>query len=125
MKPKEFDTRIIQAVRALRELRQLKLINLANELGMTESNYCKIERGYKTISMGQLKVIAGTLDVSIFLILALAESERLSQEKLVSLSEIILQFVESVKAEGSSLTDEEVLFLLQKIKEPNYQGNYR
>jgi transcriptional regulator with XRE-family HTH domain len=115
LKPTDYDIRIIQAIRALRELRGVKQKSIGLELDMTESNYNKIEKGYKTMSVSQLKTIAKTLDVSVFMILALAESDRLVDNKIVPLSDILLKFVDKVHTEGILLSAAEVGIVLDKI----------
>jgi transcriptional regulator with XRE-family HTH domain len=84
---------------------------------MSECNYSKIENGYKTISIGKLRKIARSLDVSLFLILALAESEHLVEDKLVPLSDILLKFIQAIRNEENELSEDEVSFILSRIRQ--------
>jgi transcriptional regulator with XRE-family HTH domain len=90
---------------------------VALDLGMSECNYSKIENGYKTISIGKLRKIAKSLDVSLFLILALAESEHLVEDKLVPLSDILLKFIQAIRNEENELSEDEVSFILSRIRQ--------
>ena len=65
MKPDNFDFEIMTVIKELRRRKQLKQVNIAKALNTTESNYCKMENGKKTISVGQLKIIAEYLHTSI------------------------------------------------------------
>jgi transcriptional regulator with XRE-family HTH domain len=71
---KRFNEDVIDVVRALRKVKGVKQAMIASALSMTESNYCKIERHYKEISIGELYVVADQLGSSVRKIVFLAEA---------------------------------------------------
>lgn len=75
MKPKEFELRVIKAVKANRIFKNQKQLNVAEALGMTDSNYCKIERGEKAITIEQLRIAANFLKTNYLHILFVAKKE--------------------------------------------------
>jgi transcriptional regulator with XRE-family HTH domain len=63
MKITQIDRDLILIVRNRRIEKGFKLINVANAIGMSESNYCKIERGLKPLSIGKLIQICAFIGI--------------------------------------------------------------
>lgn len=117
MNAREYDLKICHSIKALRELRGIKQKTMADGLGMTQSNYCRIENGEIATTPGQLKIIAGQLEVSLSLVLAIAETDIQLNFNTTPLSEIITNFVMMLKGdEQSELGPEELEFIIRKIK---------
>jgi transcriptional regulator with XRE-family HTH domain len=97
----------------------VKQISMAEALGMDESNYCKLEKGYKPLSLGQLKTIATHLQASYLQILLLAEGDDLINFKYSPLSTILLEYIMMLEKRGeeTGFSKEELEFLIAKIKE--------
>ncbi|WP_428666808.1 helix-turn-helix domain-containing protein [Runella sp.] len=57
--------KISKNIRAIRLLRNLKQENIAEDLGMSQQNYSKIERGDQDIKFSKLEAIANVLGVEI------------------------------------------------------------
>ena len=63
-------------IRKLRELRGYSQTNMADELGMVQTNYSKIERGEaKNLTVGQLEKIARVLEVHAATILSFDDKQ--------------------------------------------------
>jgi transcriptional regulator with XRE-family HTH domain len=118
MKLLEYDLKVIRTVKALRELRKLKQFIIANALGIDRTTYSRIENGELPISFGQLKIIAGELDTSVFQIMAIADADDDLDFKMTSLSDILVRFVLMNEGKDSKITfsEEEFEFIIGKIK---------
>jgi len=118
MRHLEYDIKLANTIKVFRELRRQKQFVIAKALGMTQATYCKIEKGEIAITPGQLKIISEELGTSSFQILALVESDNLSNIKHTTLSEILLKFVQMFEGMdvNSKLTTEELEFIIEKIK---------
>lgn len=57
----EYDLKLMLAIKLIRKQRGLKQINVANDLGIDRSLYCRIENGEVAISTGQLLQIIAVL----------------------------------------------------------------
>lgn len=118
MNQHEYNLKIARTIKALRELRRVKQQVLADNLFMGRSTYCKIENGEILLNPGQLKVIAETLNTSVFQIFAIAEADELINFKSTCLSEILISFVLMHKPETYHLNigEEGLTFIIEKIK---------
>lgn len=58
MKPLELDIEVARIIKSLRQENRIKQITMADALNMKLSNYCKLEGGYRGITIGQLDNIA-------------------------------------------------------------------
>jgi transcriptional regulator with XRE-family HTH domain len=116
MKPSDFDLKIIKAIKAFRLLRGIKQVNLAKHLEMTESNYCKIEKGRKALTVGQVKIIANYLGVPLFQITCFAEGDEIINFKLSPLSKILIEYALILQKRGEEVgfTEEELKFVILK-----------
>jgi transcriptional regulator with XRE-family HTH domain len=63
MKPTTYDFEIIKGVEILRIKKGVSQENIAKELGIAQSTYCRIVKGELAITAGQLKVISLLLGV--------------------------------------------------------------
>lgn len=119
MKPKEFERKVIKVVKAMRILNNKKQINLANALGMTEGNYCKLEHGERAICISQLKVIAEYFQTSYLQILLIAEGEDQMHFKLNPLSKLLIDYVLLLEKRGEEIgfKKDELDFIILKIRE--------
>lgn len=106
MKPDSFELEIIRVIKALRRSNKLKLTNLAFALSMSESNYCKIEKGCKAFSLGQLKILSEYLNTSIQKIILLAEFQSFSEFSSESKFELFIYNVSFLPIERLSITEE-------------------
>jgi transcriptional regulator with XRE-family HTH domain len=119
MKPNEFELNVIKALKAIRKLKGAKQYNVGSALGMTTSNYCKLECGQKAISIDQLRRAAEYLQTSYLQILVMAEGELNSKFKANPLSIILVEYVLRLaeRDENTGFTKEELESLISKIRE--------
>lgn len=119
MKPREFELNVIRAVRAIRLLKEEKQINIARALSMTDSNYCKIERGEKAITLEQLRIVSNYLKTSYLQILIIAESKLNNTQNYISLSQILVNYVYKLasKENNEKPNKEELITLIEKIND--------
>lgn len=75
MKPTNIDFELMKALKTARISKSLKQINVANSIGVSESYYCKIENGQKTISIGKFIAICKYLEISSLQLFAIMESD--------------------------------------------------
>jgi transcriptional regulator with XRE-family HTH domain len=71
-----FNGCIAAVIRAMRRSRGVRQKEVAAALFMSECNYCKLEKNRREVTMGQLVVIADTLDSTVRNIVTLAETVR-------------------------------------------------
>ncbi len=71
----KYDKKIAMTISSLRKLKGIKQITVSNALCVDQSVYSRIENGEINITPGQLRIIAHTLETSIFQIIALVEQE--------------------------------------------------
>lgn len=118
MKANNFDIKLAKAIKAFRIFKGAKQVNMATALKMTEANYCKLEKGYRPITGGELYSIAATLKVPLCQIIWLAEGDVKLNFELKPLSLLIVEYAMMQNAEGhvSGFTNEELSFLIDKIK---------
>lgn len=75
MKPLEYDLKVMRTVKAISELKGIDQSALANCLNMDNYRFSLVEKGEVGITPGQLNMIANELNVSITLILAIANAD--------------------------------------------------
>lgn len=77
----KFDLLVIKAIKQFRKIRRIKQDSIANALEMTQSNYCKLEKGLIPPTVGQLERIATAMNITIFEILDLAQKQKYAQSE--------------------------------------------
>lgn len=92
MKTKELEFKIVKAIKSLRIAKNLKQINLAIALGVSESNYSKIESGKKVLSISQLKAISDYLGISYLAIILQAETDDLIEKKMNPMIDMLIEY---------------------------------
>lgn len=101
-----------QNIKKLRELRNYTQQYMAENLGMSQSGYGKLERGQSDMSLLKLFKIAEVLEVNIDAILKFNVELILQQEKIVSenlgdpLSKQNMQHIHQILSEINFLKDE-------------------
>jgi transcriptional regulator with XRE-family HTH domain len=116
----EYDLKLMLAVRAVRTLRGLKQVNVANDLGIDRSHYCRIENGEVPVSTGQLKQIAIVIDTTLNCLQNIADV--ISDVDLGSASseEIYQSFIISSLTENHNIfTKSELLSIFSETKKMN------
>ena len=71
-KASEFNREVINTIKTLRKRKGLKQNVIADTLDMTQSNYCKLEKGLIPLTVEELNLIAKVLNTPITEILTLA-----------------------------------------------------
>ena len=77
----KFDRQVIKAIKDSRISKRIKQDCIASALEMTQSNYCKLEKGLIPPTVGQVERIATALNISIFDILDLAKNQKYAQSE--------------------------------------------
>lgn len=123
MNQQEYNLKIARAIKALRELRRVKQQIVADNLSLGRSSYCKIENGEIILNPGQLKVIAQTLNITVFQIFAIAEADDIINFKSTCLSDILLWFVlnKTEKQYQFEIGEEGLTFIIESIKRSYYK----
>jgi transcriptional regulator with XRE-family HTH domain len=123
MNQHEYNLKIARTIKALRELRRVKQQVLADNLCIGRTSYSKIENGEILLNPGQLKIIAQTMNTSVFQIFAIAEADELINFKSTCLSDILLWFVSHnhEKPYQIDLGEEGLTFIIEKIKTNYYK----
>ncbi|MDP1726033.1 MAG: helix-turn-helix transcriptional regulator [Bacteroidota bacterium] len=102
MKPTVYDTKVGITIHAIRKLRGIKQYVLSNALHIDQSTISRIENGETAVTAGQLYIAAKVMGTTTFQILAIVKAElnMMESNKLTSLSELILNFVNLYKNPG-------------------------
>jgi transcriptional regulator with XRE-family HTH domain len=124
---------VLKKIKAARKERGLTLESMANELGMSDSNYRKIENNQTRLSLENFLKIAKELDVSVNDLLAIKPKTEYHQnnnekgtfighQELVNYyqdnKEITNRYISSLE-ERIKYLQEENLFLRQQLPEKN------
>ena len=87
-----FSDNVIEVIKAIRKTKGIKQSTMAFALGMTESNYCKIEKQYKELTTKQLGIIAELFGLNVRKLISLADAiheldlkNRSLEEELIAL----------------------------------------
>ena len=134
----EYDLKLMLALRAVRKIRGLKQVNVANDLGIDRSYYCRIENGEVPVSTGQLRQIALALNTTLNCLQSIADvisnvdlesatAEEISQKFFISpltenhnfftKSELLTIFFEAKKKNPKLLIKDKLLdHVLRKLK---------
>src|SRR5688500_3768941 len=73
MKPNNYDLIIIGLLTAFRKVSSEKQSNLADLLNINQSEYCRIERGERALTLGQIKIICQHLRVDLASLIKMAD----------------------------------------------------
>jgi len=119
VKTDEYELRLVEVIKTIRKMNGLKQLNLCKDIGISESAFCKIEKGQQVISLRQLRDIAEALKTSYIHMLFFAESDQLKYMKLKPLSAVLLDYFLKLQnsAEDIGHSEEEIESLIDKIRE--------
>lgn len=113
----EYDLKLMQALKLVRKQRGLKQINIANDLEIDRSLYCRIENGEVAISTGQLLQIISALRTNLHTIQTIADILTFEDEFNYTEDQFYASFKESFKrAELNQITKDEINSLFNEFK---------
>lgn len=102
-------------IKKIRELKNLTQSHVAGKLGMSQSNYARIENNHVKITDNQLSIIANVLDTNTSIIKQIDERLNIGltvTEEFKPNPQMILHFYKNLK----ELYTEEIMLLEKKVK---------
>ena len=93
MNSNQYNLLVSEAIKACRELNVKTQEEVADAIGMSRSNYCKLEAGKRQITIGLLFIIAKELKTNIFQILTFVDSKNKIENNTTTLSKMLIDFV--------------------------------
>jgi len=109
----QYNLLVCEAVKACRELNAKTQEDVADAIGMSRSNYCKLEAGKRQITIGLLFIIAKELKTNIFQILTFVDSKNKIENNATTLSSMIIDFV---RMSNQNLNVSQIHELISMIK---------
>lgn len=127
MNKTDYNQRTALTIKALRILKRVKQVNVANALCLDPSVYSRMENGDVIMTIGEVRIIADTLGISILKILAIVEYEfkaEITTHNVASLATVIMNYIatelkQETLGEFSESDYKKVMNIIQKaLKNP-------
>jgi transcriptional regulator with XRE-family HTH domain len=119
MKISAYEINIMLLIKVFRKVRYVKQLTVAIALNMSTANYSKIESGFWSINLQQLRVICNVIGISIAQLIALAEAFDDLKYRVTPLSHMLVGIINTVKNDKGEVTLEKVQLeeVVRKIRD--------
>ncbi len=126
MNVSKYETTIILLIKLFRRLRYVKQLTVANALNMSKANYSKIEAGYWSINVQQLRLICDTIGITLSQLIALADAYEDEKYRVTPLSHTLVNVIKTFENNNGELILENVQLdrLIGKIRGINLSPLY-
>lgn len=92
-----------EAIRLLRIKRELKQSYVARKAGMSQPNYCKMEKGTRHVSLGKFLTVCNALEVSPLFLFFCAGYKKMYGRDRIPEDKILKAVLSQMDNEGSKL----------------------